>query len=1267
MFWYCLPSLEWAREVLQYVKFDAEAHVRAEADHRRKVARFQVHQDCSAGSSRLGYKSMRPHPRPPFLCIPYEENQAAKLLHTVSTDTGLYHVPMPRFVRTGQTAKLDDIPVCVEAIVSDEADGTMLQIKGPPAMLPTHARFVQSSSASTAAELNRVFIEFWAPIWHRDKGPARTDPAHWSAFLQNLPPAPIEARDLAIDMQDTSLWAQQIRRLKNGRATGYCGFSPEELKTLPEASVQHLAQLFAKCEGCGFPRHLAQATVHVLAKVDEPLHIGQGRPITVYATIYRLWSSAAARSILRQWATWLPASVRGCVPARGVREVSLVIQVMIEDALLSGRALGGFSLDIIKCVNQIPRQPLRQLLLHLRVPTDIVEIWYQFLECNTRFALFHGELGTPVASTTGTPEGDPLSVVGQIAICWALVARPLPAQAYPWVYVDNLTWLASETRLLNQLLLDATDFCHSLCLPIDWTKSFCWGTTKDIRSFWARLPVPGGPAGSRLKLVNEAKDLGVAFRFSRVGGLGKAAARITEGLQRLKRLQRQHRPLQNAAHLVQTGVWPAALYGLEGHHVPETKLDQLRTGAARALCGERHSMSPHLALGCLTVSILDPAVYLLVQALSALRRLLQVLPDYGRKWLELASNIELANRRTIGPATALAKLLKSQARVLRSDGVLKGVGHWRVSLFQSTPKQLRTARQAAWNESLHERICHRNGLQQPVCPCPRLMSRVLNKFPQGAQLHLAHNVVGGFMSRAARAAYDPLVDRACLHCGGVDTKAHRLLECPAMLHVRQPFQDLLQWVCDFSPHWIHAPFPVTHADEGFLRLLWNSRSLPQPPCLQNLLQQQPDAEHCLFTDGSCVYPTCPAARHAAWSVVFCNRSAHVPDLRVVIDRPDLLQALFPVVAQGLLPGEQTIYRAEVAALVQVVRLAAAQPQQTFHAWADSSSALSVVQKWLDSTVDEPFSSSAGDLLALLPHRRPSNLVLHKVKSHQNLHEVSDKELLPALGNHAADLAAKAAEKEDLNGLSDQLASIADWYELQENNLFAYFQYLLELTKAVGQLKSARQTTTDDNLSADADAAHRTQQWCALDDQYQQCSPPPPGPPDVESRLQRTTAWPTGFLHSIYDWSRQLQWPPATATPAVHALTGITFLELLANFVVCTGRLPPLRVTTCAKPGWVDLVDCGGILRPVVLRDVLLGFLAAVKSLDKLLGIRCWPSQRHHRLHCLTIFGHRDGRKGLLLRPKLPCLKQTGDVVSKLVETGCGEVLREVALKWRLPS
>ncbi|CAE7736117.1 unnamed protein product, partial [Symbiodinium sp. CCMP2456] len=1267
-YWSSLPPLEWARDVLQYVKFDAEAHVRCEADHRQKLARFQVHQDSTSGCSRLGFRSMRPQPRPPFLCIPYEENQAAQLVCAESNDTGLYFVPMPRFVRIGQAASLDDTPVWVESIVETDANGPLLRLHSSHLPLPSAARFAQTSAACTADELNRVFVEFWAPIWCRDKGAARTDLSHWSIFLQNLPPAPPSAQALSVNMQDADLWAQQIRRLKNGRATGYCGFSPAELKTLPAAAVQHLAHLFARCEDCGFPRHLAQATVHILAKVDEPQHIGQGRPITVYATIYRLWSSIAARSILRQWATWLPESVRGCVPGRGAREVSLVIQVMIEEALMSGRALGGFSLDIIKCFNQLPRMPLRHLLLHLHVPPHIVEIWFQFLDCNTRFALFHGELGSPVASTTGAPEGDPLSVVGQIAICWALVASTSQPNTWPWVYVDNLTWLASETSLLSSMLRRATDFCDSLRLPVDWKKSFAWGTSREIRSFWSKALLPGCPADCRLQLVSEAKDLGVAFRFDRLGGLGKAASRIAEGLQRLKRLQRQHRPLHNAAHLVQTGIWPAAFYGLEGHHVPEAKVDQLRSGAARAICGENHSMSPHLALSCLNAAILDPAVYLLVQALCALRGLLRAIPEFGQKWLRFASDPLLEPRRVIGPATALAKQLRAQGWVLKTNGVLKGAGHWHLCLFTSTPRQIRKACQAAWIEALPDRIGHRNGLQSTACPCPRIMSRVLHKFPHGAQLHLARSVVGGFLSRAARASFDPLVEKACPYCGDADTKAHRLLQCPATQSVRQPFQALLNWIGDNNPHWIHAPFPVAHPDEGFLRLLWGSRILPSPPCVRPLLDRQGARVHDFFTDGSCIHPTCPSARHAAWSVVMHQPCNSVPDLRLLLDEPKLLPAVFPVVAQGLLPGEQTIYRAEVAALVQTAIIATDHPEHVFHVWADSSSALRTLQAWLDCSPEEaPPPSPAGDILALLPARRPCNLALHKVKSHQNLREAPPTELLYALGNHVADTAAKAAEKDDLPGLRNQLDSVAQWCGEQEENLFAFFQYLLEVTKAVANLRSGLDQQVADNSWAEADEAGRLQQWCALNGPEQRYFLPPAGPADPTRAIQQQTAWPPQFLHCLYSWSQQLRWPAADATFTPHKLAGITFLELLTNFVVCTGRLPPVQLKSGTALQWIELTDATGILHPVVLRDVLLGFLAAVRCLDKALGVRCWPSQRHHRLHCLRLFGHRDGRKGLLLRPLLPQALSTGDLVAKIATSCCGEVLRDFALKWRPPS
>ena len=327
-----------------------------------------------------------------------------------------------------------------------------------------------------------------------------------------------------------------------------------------------------------------------------------------------------------------------------------------------------------------------------------------------------------------------------------------------------------------------------------------------------------------------------------------------------------------------------------------------------------------------------------------------------------------------------------------------------------------------------------------------------------------------------------------------------------------------------------------------------------------------------------------------------------------------------------------------------------------------------MQKWLDSPFGaQPPLSSAGDLLALLPRYRPTNYRLQKVKSHQDLAAVPLDELLPAIGNHVADVAAKGAEAADMPGLSEQLTAVANWYDEQEANLFTFFQYQLELTKAVGNLTNAAAHATADNQSGIADDNEILGQWCALQDSSQQFSGPPPGPADAMSRISRQTTWPPEFLQSLYAWCQQLQWPAAETSASPHTLAGITYLELFTNFVVCTGRLPPQQVKHGTRVSWLELTDSGGILLPVVLRDVILAFLAATKFLDKLIGVRCWPSQRHHRLHCLRVFGCRDGRKGLLLRPQLSSLSQTGELVAKLATNGCGEVLRDFALQWRQPS
>ena len=1260
-FWEDLPPQDWLNDVLQFVRFDADATVRHEAKYRAKVAKFRVHQDQTTGHSRLGFSGLRPHARPPFLHVPVQENQSAQLVKACASDVGLYRVPAPEFVKQDRAILIDRQAAELLEHVESEIDGHLLRIKCQTSPLPAKATLQQYSCASTARELHRAFIEFWSPIWHRDKGPARDQEAYWDAFLSALPPPPPEVATFELDIRDIALWRQQQRCLKNGKATGYCGFSPEELKCLPPPALQDLADLFALSAEYGFPRHLAKATVHVLAKVDSPQHIGQGRPITVYATIYRFWASVMAKAILRHWATWLPDSVRGCVPGRGVREVSLVIQCMVEEALLTGQPLGGFSIDIEKCFNQLPRLPLRCLLRHLGVPENVLSIWFSFLDNNCRHALFQQDLSPPVMSTTGVPEGDPLSVVAQIAVCWALVARPLPPQAWPWTFVDNLSWVARTSDALQYLLKDAVQFCAGLALPIDWKKSFCWATTKTLRSFWSHQPVPGGSPQQRLSLVSDAKDLGVVYRFHRQGGMGKAQARITEGISRLKRLQRQHRSLLNAAHLVQTGVWPAALYGLEGHCPRQQQLDQLRTGAARALVGERHSMSPHLALSCITDRLDDPGVYLLVQSINALCRLLRLLPDYGHLWLQLAQTQQTTAKRAIGPATALVLQLKAQDWTLCPNGVLKGPGHWHINLFVDRPKVVHAACQAAWACHLPERVQHRNGLHRVGVPCPSLTRRVLSRFKPGDQLQLAHNIVGGFMSRAARAQYDPLVEKTCDLCGRPDTKWHRIFECEALGPTRRAFGPLLAWVQANCPHWVHSPFPTRPEKEDFLRLLWHSRPLLEPPSIADALTAQSQTTLQLFTDGSCAFPTCPAARHAAWSVVLRNPAIDATTLRALMSQTIAVGAAYPVLVQGLLPGDQTIFRAETAALVQVARLANRHPEYIFQTWTDSSSALQCLTAWLHGREIQTITAPVGDLLQHLPNQRPGNLQLFKVKAHQTFHDLADEDLPVALGNWAADEAAKAAEKADLSCVPEYVQEVADWYQEQESRFYMFCQYLLELTKAVTRLRKTAGAGAATPRGTTELEAPQAQQWRALQPTLPTCCVDLPfhvGPP----KRKQIPAWPEWFLLSILEWGRELQWPQAANTDGYHHLSGITFLELMVNYVVCTKKLPPVRSTWQGETCYVDPLQAAGILQPIVVRESLVNFLAAVACLDKRLGMRIWPSARHHRLHCLECFGEVNGRKGLIDRPILPRLDLTCRVLGELLQTSCGESLRSFSLK-----
>ena len=237
--------------------------------------------------------------------------------------------------------------------------------------------------------------------------------------------------------------SQVLKSSKPHSMRGVDGWSFAELKLIPRNFVDVLLQLFHWCEQtCTWPKVFQTWLAVLLRKVPTGIVSWKSvRPISVAATLYRMWSKMRTAQLMQHARTLATSTVRPCLSTRSIWGFQVEL---IAEFLSNSISPCGLVLDLIKAFNDfnvICRPFLQALMLRLGFQPTIVLAWFSCLQGLSRQALVAGAVYGTSHASTGIPEGDPLPVVGMFALCClfreVVVSQDPLAFNFPFSYADN--------------------------------------------------------------------------------------------------------------------------------------------------------------------------------------------------------------------------------------------------------------------------------------------------------------------------------------------------------------------------------------------------------------------------------------------------------------------------------------------------------------------------------------------------------------------------------------------------------------------------------------------------------------------------------------------------------------------------------------------------------------------------------------------------------------------------------------------------------------
>eukprot|EP00438_Fugacium_kawagutii_P005146 Skav207840 [mRNA] locus=scaffold3025:85744:89028:+ [translate_table: standard] len=1023
-----------------------------------------------------------------------------------------------------------------------------------PSFVPPHTcRVHQTVHHVSDSDVASQLTTYWSQYWLRDPVysvkdellPLREDPT--GQFLWNV--LPTIGWDRWTCPHTVEAWLEAIHQIKTRSAPGIDGITFKELRAIPSICISWLIDIITRSGP--FPDWMMLARTVPLAKKEGDLRVSDSRPITILASIYRVWSKVTCHALVSHISAFLPRHITGLLPKRGAFQAIYKQQWALEHAKQRGISLQGITLDLTKCFNTLRRTRLLQQMRDLNFPAELVECWYFSLQSLSRYWDIGGFASDTVGSTTGCPEGDAFSVLTMLLVClaWTSLVTHDDTDIEASAYADNWS-MRGPFHTHEQALRDTLRLCDFLGLSIDWSKTWLWSTDgnhiDDLRSLVQHIT---GCSSVAVKL--RATDLGCEVAYKSHAVFGRMIDRFDRARARLVRLQRQRWRHDLKLRLIRSSVYQAAFYGVELVLAPTSQLTSLRTQVAYALLGGSCKTVNAAILLYVIPSLDDPFVYVIVQALKQAKAFMHTHPASQHDFVRILAIPD--NRSKVhGPASALREYLGRVGLGVDKRGFLFGGPSDGLHLVDSPLRDLVQEVTTEWQQHLLLFNTERTGIGMQLRIDGIGTGRLLSEFSDDQRLLLLREISGGFQTQLQKSKWDVHTSDQCQWCNGAqDTRAHRIFSCPAFAQVRLPHEDLLSRIQEDFEFLANLPTLRVQGQHALVRLMSSVFPEPElaPAQCDQILGLYGEATPVFYTDGSCAYPDQPVIRFASYSVI--------ADLAVTEVRRQHLAAQFKQtsrlpdtlvpIAVARLSGRQVIHRAE---LVAVLWIFAHFDRALVH--SDSSFVLLWVEKLQAGYWDtDVFMHDDYDLLKRLKAvLRPAHQVL-KVKAHQDCHLVVDhSQCYRALGNHVADLYAGKTNRDLLPEAAQVLHDYAAQYLEQMSDMRAFYSYLVQFNYARIQAGGS----TQDGSSQDAPPVHnllaQMNDWHADGDWT--C------PAQVCEDWLSASCWGIQLMWVMHSFLRSCQWPSDEQQQSAVGALGFSWVEMAVAIALEYGQWLPVK-------------------------------------------------------------------------------------------------------------